>query len=84
LITAMNEKNVRAGLDVYNNEPASGKDNISTPLSQHKNVYGTHHIGASTAQAQAAVAEEVVNVVTDLHNGTVRNCVNMNLMKVTT
>ena len=42
--------------------------------------YGTHHIGAATRQAQAAVADEVVRVL--LHwkdTGEVDNCVNLDL-----
>jgi D-3-phosphoglycerate dehydrogenase / 2-oxoglutarate reductase len=77
LIEAMNAKNLRVGADVFNNEPASGKDSISTPLSQHPNLYGTHHIGASTEQAQDAVAAEVINVINDLENSKIRNCVNI-------
>ncbi len=77
LIAAMDEKNIRAGLDVFNNEPTKGKDNISTPLSQHPNVYGTHHIGASTEQAQLAIAKTVVNLISDFEKGIISNCVNL-------
>ena len=41
-------------------------------------VYGTHHIGASTAQAQDAVAAEVCRVVlTFKETGTAVSCVNL-------
>jgi D-3-phosphoglycerate dehydrogenase len=41
-------------------------------------VYGTHHIGGSTAQAQAAIAQETVQIVKEyLRTGHVRNCVNL-------
>ena len=41
------------------------------------NFYGTHHIGASTEQAQLAVAQEVVRIVREFKdNGNVLNCVN--------
>ena len=39
--------NFWAGLDVYNNEPAT-KGPFDSPLAKHARVYGTHHIGAST------------------------------------
>jgi D-3-phosphoglycerate dehydrogenase len=41
-------------------------------------VYGTHHIGASTQQAQEAIAAEVVHIVrTYMHTGRVPNVVNL-------
>ena len=42
------------------------------------NVYGTHHIGASTDQAQEAIAVETVRVVkTYIETGRVLNVVNL-------
>jgi len=76
LIEAMDEKGIRAGLDVYEGEPASGQGEFHSPLAQHPNVYGTHHIGASTAQAQDAVAEGVIEVLTAFEQGRMLNCVN--------
>lgn len=77
LIEAMDEKGIRAGLDVYNGEPAGGQAEFHAPLAQHPNVYGTHHIGASTEQAQNAIAAEVVRILTAFEAGTVLHCVNM-------
>ncbi len=34
--------------DVFPEEPAQGVSSFSTPLASLPNVYGTHHIGAST------------------------------------
>ena len=76
LLRAMNEKNVRAGLDVYQNEPGAAETVIDSPLAAHPNLYGTHHIGASTAQAQDAVAEGVVEILCAFAEGRVVNCVN--------
>ncbi|PIE02923.1 MAG: hypothetical protein CSA81_04215 [Acidobacteria bacterium] len=76
LIEAMNEKNIHCGLDVFNDEPTSGKGTINTPLSQHPNVYGTHHIGASTQQAQLAIAYKVVEAIQDFEKGRINNWVN--------
>ncbi|MGH3447448.1 MAG: phosphoglycerate dehydrogenase, partial [Nocardioidaceae bacterium] len=77
LATALDAHELRAGLDVYADEPATGKADWSTPLTQHPNVVGTHHIGASTEQAQQAVATGVVEVVQAFSEGRVINCVNL-------
>ena len=76
LIKAMDEKGVRAGLDVYDAEPGSGQGEFDSALAAHANVYGTHHIGASTTQAQDAVAEGVVEILTAFAGGDVLHCVN--------
>ena len=76
LIKAMDDKNIRAGLDVYANEPGSGEADFDSAVANHPNVYGTHHIGASTTQAQNAVAEGVIEVIDAYQSGEVINCVN--------
>jgi D-3-phosphoglycerate dehydrogenase len=64
--------------DVFENEPKVGESGFTSELSQLPNVYGTHHIGASTEQAQDAIAEEAVRIVDGfLNEGVVRNCVNI-------
>lgn len=77
LIEAMDTKGVRAGLDVFKDEPGGGEGTIDSPLARHPNVYGTHHIGASTEQAQAAIAAEVVRMLAAYAGGEVLNCVNL-------
>jgi len=78
LVKAMKEKSIRAGLDVFEGEP-SGKDTaFKDGIAQIEGLYGTHHIGASTNQAQNAVADETVAIVREyLDTGRVRNCVNL-------
>lgn len=76
LVEAMDERGVRAAIDVFDDEPAAGEADFDHPLARHPNVYGTHHIGASTEQAQQAIADEVVAIVDDLAEGRVRHCVN--------
>ncbi|MHA6800200.1 NAD(P)-dependent oxidoreductase [Bounagaea algeriensis] len=76
LIEAMDTKGVRAGIDVFADEPGTGTGTIDSRLAAHPNVYGTHHIGASTEQAQEAVAAEVVRMVEEFASGTVLHCVN--------
>ncbi|MCP3976628.1 MAG: NAD(P)-binding domain-containing protein [bacterium] len=73
LLAVIDEKDLRIGLDVYLNEPGAGDSTIDSALARHPRVYGTHHIGASTEQAQQAVADEVVDVVESFAAGHVRN-----------
>lgn len=77
LIRAMDDKGIRAGLDVYRDEPATGEGEFDSTLARHPNVYGTHHIGASTNQAQNAVAEGVVDIIDAFDQGRVLHCVNL-------
>ncbi|HEX9508527.1 MAG TPA: 3-phosphoglycerate dehydrogenase family protein [Myxococcales bacterium] len=66
------------GTDVFENEPKTGEASFSSELSKLPNVYGTHHIGASTEQAQDALAQETVRIVDCfLNGGVVPNCVNV-------
>ena len=77
LTEAIRTKGVRAGLDVFANEPASGDKSFSDPIVNESGVFGTHHVGASTEQAQTAIAEEAVRIITEhLATGRVENCVN--------
>lgn len=69
LIEAMDTKGVRAGLDVFDDEPGQSTGTIDSPLARHPNVYGTHHIGASTEQAQQAIADEVVHMIQEFERG---------------
>ena len=64
--------------DVFEDEPKGGQGTFQSELAQLPNVYGTHHIGASTEQAQEAIAEETVHIIaTFLHRGVVLSCVNI-------
>ncbi len=77
LLKAAEEKGIRAALDVFADEPEGKTGEVSTKLAACKNIYITHHIGASTNQAQLAVAEEVVKIVDSYtKTGEVLNCVN--------
>ena len=74
---AIAEKGIRAGLDVFQNEPAGGSADFATPIVQAPGVYGTHHVGASTEQAQVAIAHEVIRIVQSFRDtGEVPNVVN--------
>jgi D-3-phosphoglycerate dehydrogenase len=75
---AAREKHLRVGLDVFRNEPAAATGQYSDAVLQLPGVYGTHHIGASTEQAQEAIAAETVRIVASFaHSGTVPNVVNL-------
>ena len=76
LIEALDTQDLRAVLDVHDGEPASGEARFDSALARHPSVYGTHHIGASTEQAQLAVADGVVEVIDAFVDGKVLNCVN--------
>ena len=76
LVEALDRQGIRAVVDVYDGEPASGEARFDSPLARHPNVYGTHHIGASTEQAQLAVADGVIEVIGAFVDGKVINCVN--------
>jgi D-3-phosphoglycerate dehydrogenase / 2-oxoglutarate reductase len=78
LATAIDEKNLRVGLDVFANEPSAAEGTIEDPILSRPNVIGTHHIGASTDQAQEAIAAETVRIVrTFVETGRVPNVVNL-------
>lgn len=77
LLAAIERKGLLVGLDVYRDEPAAGEAVFESPLASHPNVYGTHHIGASTEQAQRAIADAVVGVIDDFERGIVKSCVNL-------
>jgi D-3-phosphoglycerate dehydrogenase len=75
---AARERGIRVGLDVHRNEPTSAIADYQDPLVSLPNVYGTHHIGGSTDQAQEAIAAETVRVITEYMNtGRVPNVVNL-------
>ena len=78
LLAALESPGIRAGLDVFMGEPASKEGTFEHPLAQHPRVVGSHHIGASTLQAQEAVANEVCQIIeTYFERGTVPNLLNL-------
>ncbi len=75
---AMDNRGIRAAIDVMSDEPAYKVGNFEHPLHNHPGLYITHHIGASTSQAQSAIADEAVRVIlTYIDSGVVPNCVNI-------
>ncbi|HEX2453302.1 MAG TPA: NAD(P)-dependent oxidoreductase [Vicinamibacterales bacterium] len=78
LATAIRERGLRVGLDVFANEPTSPTGDFADKVVELAGVYGTHHIGASTDQAQEAIAAETVRIVRCFNEtGKVPNVVNL-------
>jgi D-3-phosphoglycerate dehydrogenase / 2-oxoglutarate reductase len=75
---AVRERGLRVGLDVFAAEPTTATGAFADAIGALRNVYGTHHIGASTDQAQEAIAAETVRIVATYKNtGKVPNVVNL-------
>lgn len=72
------KKGLRVGLDVLPGEPDSREGVYSHPILKSGLVYATPHIGASTDQAQIAIANETVRILRGfLTQGEVPNVVNI-------
>jgi D-3-phosphoglycerate dehydrogenase len=75
---AMREKGLRVGLDVFDPEPEGGTGTFASDLLAAGQLVGTHHIGASTDQAQNAIAAEAVRICREfVTSGSAPNCVNI-------
>src|SRR5262245_13096090 len=75
---AIGERRIRVGLDVFAGEPTGATGEFKGAFASHPAVYGTHHIGASTDQAQEAIAAETVRIIaTYKDTGKVPNVVNL-------
>jgi D-3-phosphoglycerate dehydrogenase len=78
LVNALQTRGIRAGLDVYAAEPTSGAGEFTDEIAKETNLYGTHHIGASTDQAQEAIAAETVRIIREFkETGKVPNVINL-------
>ncbi|HEY0764970.1 MAG TPA: 3-phosphoglycerate dehydrogenase family protein [Pyrinomonadaceae bacterium] len=78
LVAAMRNSGIRAGLDVYAVEPTSSAGEFHDEIVKEDGLYGTHHVGASTDQAQEAIATETVRIVKEFkETGKVPNVVNL-------
>ena len=78
LVNAIRNRGIRAGLDVFALEPTSATAQFEDAIAKEAGLYGTHHIGASTDQAQEAIAAETVRIVQEFKStGKVPNVVNL-------
>lgn len=57
------KKKLRVGLDVFPDEPDKGSAPFTSTLMEKGLVYATPHVGASTEQAQRAIAIETARIV---------------------
>lgn len=77
LLEAIKEKNIRYACDVFKGEPEGKSGEVLSKLQNNPNIYVTHHIGASTQQAQDAVAEETIRIIKHfVHSGVIDHWVN--------
>lgn len=77
LVAELKSGRLKAGLDVFSDEPEFKQGEFSSRLQGVPNLYITHHIGASTQQAQKAVADDAVDIVRGyVQTGEVRNWIN--------
>lgn len=77
LFNEVKKGRLKAGLDVFSGEPEFKQGEFTDRFQQYDNVYITHHIGASTNQAQLAVANDAVDIVRGfVKEGKVRNWLN--------
>ncbi len=78
LKAAIETKGIRVGLDVFDREPSAGTGAFEDEVGRMPGVVGTHHVGASTEQAQNAIAGEVVRIVASFKStGEVPNAMNL-------
>jgi Phosphoglycerate dehydrogenase and related dehydrogenases len=78
LARAVQKRGIRAGLDVFAGEPGGGTGTVEDDIFQLEGVIGTHHIGASTDQAQQAIADETLRIIREYkEKGRAPNVVNL-------
>jgi D-3-phosphoglycerate dehydrogenase len=76
LLLRLDEGTLFAGLDVFPDEPGASRADWHSPLAAHPRVVATHHVGASTEQAQEAVVDGVLEIVAAFERGEHLNVVN--------
>ncbi len=83
LFAALSEDKIGfAAVDVFASEPAAADKVFANRLTDLPNFYGTHHVGASTDQAQNAVADLAVKIISHFKaRGEVLCCVNSGQLK---
>ncbi|MFO7936698.1 MAG: NAD(P)-dependent oxidoreductase [Kiritimatiellia bacterium] len=77
LFEELSSGRLKAGLDVIGDEPEFKQGEFTSRFQSLNNAYITHHVGASTKQAQLAVANDAVDIVRGYaKEGHVRNWLN--------
>lgn len=80
LLEAIDRQDLWVGIDVFSGEAEAASGVCDSKLASHPHVYVTHHIGASTRQAQHAIAAEVVRMLADFARGKASNVVNLGVL----
>lgn len=72
------DKGVLVGTDVFHDEPTGKSGEFFDEVAQHDNLYGSHHIGASTTQSELETGMEAARIVEAFVSGVpLPNCVNV-------
>lgn len=72
------DRGVLVGTDVFHDEPTGKSGEFVDSIAGHANLYGTHHIGASTDQSELDTGMEALRIVQAFAEGTpLPNCVNL-------
>ena len=81
LMEAIENKGIKAGLDVFANEPGGGAAGFDQ-MDLASKIVCTPHIGASTVQSEEAVGDEAVRVVKEfIASGSPPNVVNVRALR---
>jgi len=72
------DRGILVATDVFHDEPAGKQADFENEVAQHPNLYGSHHIGASTTESELATGMEAVRIVEAFALGMpLPNCVNV-------
>lgn len=72
------DRGVLVGTDVFHDEPAGKSEAYQDEIAQHPNLYGTHHVGASTNESELSTGMEAARIVEAFSLGApLPNCVNV-------
>jgi D-3-phosphoglycerate dehydrogenase len=75
---AARDRGIRVGLDVFDGEPPGGTGTVDDRILKADGVIATHHIGASTDQAQQAISDETLRIIREYtETGRPPNVVNL-------
>jgi D-3-phosphoglycerate dehydrogenase len=78
LLAGVRQKGLRCGLDVFEGEPSEGEAPFHSELLREEMVFGSPHVGGSTAQAEESVAALALEIILKHRfEGQVPCCVNL-------
>ncbi len=78
LLRAVRTKGIRVACDSWEGTPDEDEGTYINPLGREPGVIGTHGVAASTEQASAAIADEVVRIVSGwINDFEIPGCVNV-------